>query len=144
MPRRNIHKDDLYAANLAKGMTQAEAYEAAGFKPNPGNAGRKAKSPIVQAKVREIKNAVVQAFVVDEKWVLNEMVENYKSAKAAEEYHVCQKQLRDIGGHFQMFVDRKDIRLHAKFEGIPTSDLIRQLTEVTTMLAIENNSEEHE
>ena len=144
MPRRNIHKDDLYAANLAKGMSQEEAYVAAGFKRNRGNATTKAKKPHVQAKVAAIKQAVVQAFVVDEKWVLNEMVENYKSAKAAEEYHVCQKQLRDIGGHFQMFVDRKDIRLHAKFEGIPTADLIRQLTEVTTMLALEDNSQERE
>ena len=140
MPRRNIHKDDLYAANLAKGMSQNEAYAAAGYKPDRGNAAKKAKA--VEAKVQAIKQSVVQAFVVDEKWVLNEMVENYKSAKAAEEYHVCQKQLRDIGGHFQMFIDRKDIRLHAKFEGIPTSDLIRQLTEVTTMLALEDNSTE--
>ena len=141
MPRRNIHKDDLYAANLAKGMSQEEAYAAAGFKPHDSNASRKAKNPKIQAKVQEIKNAVVQAFVVDEKWVLNEMVENYKSAKAAEEFHVCQKQLRDIGGHFQMFVDRKDIRIHGKFEGIPTQELIRQLTEVTSMLALEDQSE---
>jgi len=47
-------KYELFAEALAKGATASDAYEQAGFKRHDGNAGRLARDPRVQARVKEI------------------------------------------------------------------------------------------
>jgi hypothetical protein len=41
MARRNTSKDELFALGCAQGMTQVDAYEAAGFEPDRSAACRK-------------------------------------------------------------------------------------------------------
>lgn len=58
MPELKNVKREKFAQNLALGKTQAEAYELAGYTPNPGNAGVLAKRKEIQERIVEInKNA---------------------------------------------------------------------------------------
>ncbi len=54
MPVLDNPKHELFAQELAKGKSQVEAYEIAGYVPNDGNATKLAANPEVQERVKEI------------------------------------------------------------------------------------------
>jgi len=49
--------------------------------------------------------------------------------------------LVDIGKHLGMFIDRTDIRVHAKYEGVPLPKLVEHLSSLTKRLADESGDE---
>jgi phage terminase small subunit len=55
MPVLSNIKHERFAQELAKGLTQVQAYEAAGYKPDIGAACRLSKNVKVMARVNEIK-----------------------------------------------------------------------------------------
>lgn len=54
MPVLKNPKHERFAQELAKGKSQIEAHETAGYKPDDGNAASLANRPEVQARVQEI------------------------------------------------------------------------------------------
>jgi hypothetical protein len=72
MPVLDNPKHEQFAQELAKGKTQVEAYELAGYRANEGNASTLASNPEVQGRVKEIKSvgaekaAVTVASIIDE------------------------------------------------------------------------------
>ncbi len=54
MPVLKNPKHELFAQELAKGKTQVEAYEIAGYKPNDSNAAVLANKPEIQGRLTEI------------------------------------------------------------------------------------------
>jgi phage terminase small subunit len=54
MPVLANPKHELFAQELAKGRTQVQAYEKAGYKPSDSNSTKLAGRPEVQARVAEI------------------------------------------------------------------------------------------
>jgi hypothetical protein len=48
-------RQEIFAQNLAKGMTKGEAYVAAGYKPDPGNPTRLTENDRVQKRVVELQ-----------------------------------------------------------------------------------------
>lgn len=55
MPALKNHKHEWFAQELAKGKTQIEAYELAGYKPDDAHASRLASDGRIQARVAEIQ-----------------------------------------------------------------------------------------
>lgn len=60
MPALSNARYEKFAQELAAGKSQTEAYEAAGYKPDRGNATKLAARPEIQARVQQItaKSAV--------------------------------------------------------------------------------------
>ena len=61
MPILKNPKHELYAQNLASGMGQTEAYEAAGYKANSGNAATLKADQSVSKRVFELQSAGASA-----------------------------------------------------------------------------------
>lgn len=77
MPVLENTRHELFAQNVAKGQTQAEAYENAGFKRNDGNASKLASRPEVEARINELKGfgvaKAIEAIGITEKNVASEL-----------------------------------------------------------------------
>ena len=82
--------------------------------------------------------------MVDKAWHANECVENYFNAKGDKQWKTCAIQLHHIGEALGVFVDRKDIRIHAKFERISDEDLLKQLQDVTEQVRIAKQEDGNE
>lgn len=54
MPTLSKPKHEIIANSLASGMSQADAYRAAGYVYKPANASRLCRTPSIEARVREI------------------------------------------------------------------------------------------
>lgn len=125
MPVLDNPKHELFAQALAKGKTQAEAYELAGYKPSEPNASRLTRHDKVQARVAEIQGRAAERAEISKAWVLEKLVENAARAMQHKavldedgepigEYRyeggVANRALELVGKELGMFVDRKEIR----------------------------------
>jgi phage terminase small subunit len=66
-------RHELVAQNLAKGMKNAAAYKAAGFKPNSKSAGKLCCAPHITARVAELMEIAVANTTLDATRVLGEL-----------------------------------------------------------------------
>jgi phage terminase small subunit len=73
MPVLDNPKHEQFAQELAKGKTQVEAYELAGYKANEGNASTLASNPEVQGRVKEIKSVGAEKAAVTVQRVMEEL-----------------------------------------------------------------------
>ncbi len=78
-------KRERFAQELAKGSTQVEAYEAAGYQPNDGNAAKLANLDEVQARVREITGNAARRAEVSIASVVAELEEARSVARGIEQ-----------------------------------------------------------
>ena len=129
MKKRN-EKDMAFARNLEAGMDQLEAYHAAGFKGAKQAASRKANSPEIRVLVGRLSDAKNNKQIIDRKWVLDELVKTYYRAVDDNEHQACRATLKDIGLEFGMFIERKDIRVHAMFEKLSDRDIVEQIAQI--------------
>ena len=63
-PLKNL-KHEAFARALARGLDTSEAFEEAGYRPNPGNARRLKLNEAVQARVAELTEPAVRATIRD-------------------------------------------------------------------------------
>ena len=64
MPALSNPKHERFALALAKGMSQAEAYADAGYKPSEPNASRLTRNDKVQARVSELQERAADKAVI--------------------------------------------------------------------------------
>ena len=140
--RKREEKDIAYAQNLAAGMDQLEAYHLAGFKGSLPAACRKAKTPDIKLRIAKIMGAKHDAMILDKKWVMDELVDTYKCAKKDSDWSAARATLKDIGLELGMFIERKDIRVHAMFEKLSDHDVINQLSQVNKELLTLDHDDE--
>ena len=128
-------RHEHFAQLVAGGKTPPKAYVLAGYSKagSAQSANRLLKDADVAARVEELRASVaepsreraIEKAAVDKAWVLSELVENVKIAKAAEpvldhegkptgEYktniQAANRALELIGKELGMFVDRKEVR----------------------------------
>lgn len=128
-------KHEHFAHLVAKGETPPRAYVASGFSERGAaqSANRLLKNADVRARVEQLQKSIeepareraIEKAAVDKAWVLNQLIEVVKMAKAAEpvrdangeaigEYKqnlaAANKALELIGKEFSMFIDRKEVR----------------------------------
>jgi len=121
----NNARHELFARNLSRGMTQIDAYEAAGFPRNNGNASVLARKEGIKIRVSELMDdnraKMVEAvspsrareIVADSHeelgltkyWVLHELMENVKLAREAASFQASNKALELLGKEMGMFRD---------------------------------------
>lgn len=139
MSRPTQSKNELFAQNLAIGMEQLEAYHQAGYKGKLPAASRKANMPDIKLRVAKLQGARHEAMIIDRKWVMDELVDVYKCARTDKEWNTARATLKDIGLELGMFIERKDIRVHAMYEKLSDRDVLDQIAQANQeLLTIEN------
>lgn len=122
-PLKN-QRHELFAQGIAAGKTADEAYAAAGYKPNRGNASTLKADQNISRRVTELLTKAAARVEIDQAWVLKQLVENVERAKQAVpvmvtidgqsvesgewkyEGNVVNKALELIGKHLGMFADK--------------------------------------
>jgi phage terminase small subunit len=128
-------KHERFTQNIAAGMSQAQAYDDAGYKRHTGNASALAQNQSILERVAEILSnreyvekaateKAAEALAVEKEWVLAHLVENVRRAMQATlvldsegektgEYRydgaTANRALELIGKHFRMFIERVEV-----------------------------------
>jgi hypothetical protein len=115
-------KWERFAQELSRGKTAGQAYELAGFCPNPANAWRlhqreeigRRIDEILATRTKAIDKAVANAAErvgVDEEWVLRKLRTNAVMAMRAGDRAAANRALELLGRHLGLFVDKKLIEI---------------------------------
>jgi hypothetical protein len=137
MPVLANAKHELFAQELAKGISADQSYETAGFKPNRHNAATLARKQHILDRVAEIlveRESIhaqatadaVKSVGLTKQWVIETLMENVARAMQAKpakvddegaavgEYvyqgSVANRALELLGKEVGMFIDRKEVR----------------------------------
>lgn len=85
-PLKNV-KHEKFAQGLAEGKGVSEAYEAAGFEPNRGNASRLKATESIQLRVAALKKSIVQSVIerstLSKEYVLEALVDTLERCRQA-------------------------------------------------------------
>lgn len=123
-------KHELFALNLAKGMTADAAYEAAGYKPSRAAASRLSTKVNIRERVEELRSRIVERTIektaVSKEWVVEQLVRVYKESmdgqpvkdrygnatdKVMPNYSAANRALELLGKEEGMFVERRDVSI---------------------------------
>lgn len=76
LPLLDNPRHERFAQLLAKGKTQADAYEEAGYRPNDGGASRLAGNVKVKARLTELTERAATRAEVSKSWVMERLMRN--------------------------------------------------------------------
>lgn len=127
MPALDKIRWENYARNIAKGMTQADAYEDAGFTRSKQAASALANNPVILQRVQELRaereRILSGPTVYDEdadtdngeplvevtmEWVIERLAANVVSAQSTGNHGAANKALEMLGHHLGLsFSDKK-------------------------------------
>jgi len=136
-------KWEKFAQELAKGVTELEAYEFAGYSPHDSNASVLARKPEIIGRVSELIGEreqihrqatakAVEKVALTKEWILKNLIENVnrglqfsvpmKDGKPIGDYryegNVVNRSLELLGKELGMFVDRKEVGDPGEFEKV--------------------------
>jgi phage terminase small subunit len=109
MPVLTNAKHERFAQELAAGKTADEAYEAAGYAQNRGNAIRLKANESVAARVAELQQRAADGVVLTRQWVIEQLIDNVTQAKKSGEKidgATANRALELLGKELGMFVER--------------------------------------
>lgn len=158
-------RKELFAINLAKGMTQDAAYTDAGYKPNRSASSRLAAKVHIINRVAELRSRQVAKVTLTRHYILEAAIENAEKAlgrrpvkvsrKVGDKYEqtevylyegqVANAALKMLGSELNMFVDRKDVRIINEYDKLSDDELAEELKRAAQLL-LESNMKviEHE
>lgn len=120
MPVLANARHERFAQELAKGKSQADAYQAAGYEPSEPNASRLTRNDKVQKRVAELQARAVENVLLTREWVLEQLVDNASKAKAAGDFGPSNQALNLLGKELGMFVERTE---NVNIEHVVSDDL---------------------
>jgi hypothetical protein len=112
-------RHEIFAQELAKGKSQVEAYETAGFKNGQKNAHRLGSDEGILRRVREIQSETAEmdrkalekateALAIDKQWVMARLIDNATQAASLEDFGPSNKALELLGKELGMFIERTE------------------------------------
>ena len=142
-------KHERFSQELAKGVSAAQSYEAAGFKPNRHNAATLAHKQHILDRVAELLSEresmhsqatadAIKSTSLTKEWVIETLKENVARAMQAKsvktedgeaigEYQyqgsVANRALELLGKELGMFIDRKEVGKPGEFENMNADQL---------------------
>lgn len=128
-------RHELFAQALAAGKTADEAYQEAGYSENRGNSVRLKANESIRARLAELQGRIATGVVITRQWILQELVDTYKAARADKQTAAANQSLRLLGmeaADAAMFVDRKEVGAPGAFDKMNATelrDIIRQEAE---------------
>lgn len=121
MPALPDPKRETFAQLCARGIPTVEAYVRAGYKRNTGNATSLKKTPIVAARIEELKDEISSSSQIELKaymrdsgitpaYIVRLLLETALEAQKAGKFDTAARCFKDLGGElFGMFVQRSHI-----------------------------------
>lgn len=119
MPVLKNRRHELFAVQIAvHGKKNGEAYMACGFNPKnktvaEAAAGRLMMMPTVQARIAELTSRATEKalnkITVTKAWLIEQAVELFRDAKAANNHAAAATVLKLLGQEFKTFVERRNI-----------------------------------
>ena len=92
---------ELFCQKIAEGMSQTDAYEAAGYKGSrkslQDNAARLIGNDRVQARIAELRANAAQEAQIDLAWLIRECAATYAAAKKDAAYGPAVSALKELG-----------------------------------------------
>jgi phage terminase small subunit len=150
MPSLDNPKHERFAQELAKGLSADKAYEAAGFKPNRGNAATLKQKQSISNRINEILAErefihaqatadAIKSTALTKEWVIETLMENVARAMQALEVKrsdgtgtgeyqyqgsVANRALELLGKELGMFVERTEsVNTNYVVSGEPVDDV---------------------
>ena len=120
MPALSNPRHERFAQELAKGKSQSEAYQDAGYEPSEPNASRLTRNDKVKSRVAELQERAAASVCVSREWVLEQLVENARLAKQAGDISPSNQALNLIGKELGMFIERTE---NVNIEHVVSGDL---------------------
>lgn len=99
---------ERFAQELAKGKSQAEAYETAGYEPSEPNASRLTRNDKVASRVAELQARTAERAVVTAESLIREAEEIRKAAFAAGVYAAAIAAVKEKGVLAGVRVEKRD------------------------------------
>lgn len=117
-------RHERFAQELAKGKSQSEAYQTAGYEPSEPNASRLTRNDKVQARVAELQARAVENVMLSREWVLEQLVDNATKAKQAGDFGPSNQALNLLGKELGMFIERtENVNIeHVVSDDLPTAE----------------------
>lgn len=137
MPLSNP-KHELFAQELANGVSACQAYEKAGFKPDGGNASRLQNDDRIKQRVAALLSErarkhdkatekAVKELGITKQWVLAKLVTNAERALERDDGSTANRALELIGKEQGMFIDRKESGAPGDFAGLQSAEEVLDL-----------------
>lgn len=108
MPVLFDQRRERFAQLLAEGKSTHDAYIAAGYKPNRGNATRLKANEVIRKRVQELQNEAAMEAKITKADVLRMLQEDRNDARANGQYSPAIRAAELIGKELGMFVDRSE------------------------------------
>ena len=149
MPPLPRQREELFAVNIASGMTTSEAYQAAGYKPDRANACRLTTKDRIRQRITELQQqiakktqvAVVKQATMSRQYLVDALIENVEVAlgrrpvkqglDGAEHYlyrgEVVNNAIKMAGGEVNLFRDKAEVTHKMDFSDLSDEELILRL-----------------
>lgn len=109
MPLSN-QRHELFAQALAAGKTADEAYKAAGYKPNRGNAATLKANQSVQSRVEELQAKHAEKIEITVELLTNMLIDDHAQAKELGQTSAAISAVNSIGKLHGLIIDRKEVK----------------------------------
>jgi hypothetical protein len=164
MPPLPRQREELFAVNIASGMTTSEAYQAAGYRPDRANACRLTTKDRIRQRITELQQqiakktqvAVVKQATMSRQYLLNALIENVEvalgrrpvklgpAAIPVEQYvyrgEVVNSAVKMAGSEVGLFQDRAEITHKMDFDDLSDEQLLLRLRDETEALLLERRA----
>ena len=145
MPALKNPKHELFAQALAKGMSQVDAYEAAGYKPNRQHASRLVTKGDIKRRIREISAPVLQKTQLTKERIIEGLFEHRAIALAQPkpDLSAANRAYELLGKEIRMFADRT-IHERKDADDLTTAELLEIIRQHRPGRVIDAQSEASE
>ena len=164
MPPLPRQREELFAVNIASGMTTSEAYQAAGYRPDRANACRLTTKDRIRQRITELQQqiakktqvAVVKQATMSRQYLLNALIENVEvalgrrpvklgpAAIPVEQYvyrgEVVNSAVKMAGSECGMFKDKAEVTHRMDFSDLSDEELLLRLRDETEALLREKRA----
>ena len=162
MPPLPRQREELFAVNIASGMTTSEAYQAAGYKPDRANACRLTTKDRIRQRITELQQqiakktqvAVVKQATMSRQYLVEALIENVEVAlgrrpvkqglDGAEHYlyrgEVVNNAIKMAGGEVNLFRDKAEVTHKMDFSDLSDEELILRLRDEAEALLLERRA----
>jgi len=108
MPVLFDQRRERFAQLVAEGKSTHDAYIAAGYKPNRGNATRLKANEVIRKRVQELQNEAAMEAKITKADVLKMLMEDRQDARDNGQYSPAIRAAELLGKELGMFVDRSE------------------------------------
>ena len=127
MPVLKNPKWERFAQELAKGRSQVEAYERAGYKPDSGAANRLSGNVSIQARVAELQNKVAERTEITLQSLLEDAERIQRGAERDGQWTAANAALQSKAKLAGKWIDRHEHGAAGAFEALSDAELLVQI-----------------